>query len=132
MKPKVVICGSFRRDSAGLAKIFRELEATGCRILSPFSLDFADNQQMFVRTSTEADFSVADIEAYHLRAIRDADFIWLHAPAGYIGASAAFELGYALAWRKPVLARELPADEMLRTQVLISSSVFEALELLGL
>jgi len=128
MRSKVVICGSYHRDPAELAKIFRELEATGCRVLSPISLGFADPKSLFVRTATEYGTPMADIEAYHLRTIRDADFVWLHVPKGYVGMSAAFEIGYAAAWRKPIFCRELPEDEMLRTQVLLVGSVFEALE----
>jgi nucleoside 2-deoxyribosyltransferase len=128
MKPKVVLCGSYHRRPDFLRRIFRELETTGCRVLSPISLDFTDHSQPVVRTGTEYDLSINDLERFHLRALRDADFVWLHAPEGHVGISAAYELGYASALNKPVFSFISPADEMLATRVLVVRSVFEALE----
>lgn len=127
MHPRVVICGSYHRNPAGLRRLFRELEATGCRILSPLSLDF-DASKAVVRADSEADFTVEELEKYHLRAIREADFIMLHAPEGYVGLSAAFELGYAAASGKPVFCKQPPTDDMLASQVRQVGSVFESLE----
>ncbi len=129
MRPRVVLCGSYHRDPAGLKRLFRELEATGCRILSPISVDFADNSLPVVRTSNEDDLDIRDLERFHIRALRDADFIWVYNPAGHIGISTAYELGYANALKKPVFCFEQPADEMLATRVTIVQSVFEALEI---
>ena len=128
MKPKVVLCGSYHRRPDYLRRIFRELEATGCRVLSPISLSFTDTSEPVVRTSSEYDLSISDLERFHLRALRDADFVWLHAPDGHVGVSAAYELGYASALQKPVFCFTAPADEMLATRVQIVCSVFEALE----
>ncbi len=128
---KVVISGSYHKDSEGLARSFRELETTGCRILSPLSLNFTNLDTAVVKSSQETDFSTAELEKFHLRAIRDADFIWLHAPAGYVGTSGSFELGYATALGKPVFSNFKLEDAMLQTQVRCVVSVFEALEQLG-
>lgn len=128
MRPKAVICGSYRRDPAGLKRLFRELETTGCRILSPLSLDFADVRPEVVRLNSEQDFSAAELEKYHLRAIAEADLIWLHAPDGYVGLSGAYELGYAAALGKKIFCNQPLADEMLASQVILTSSVFESLE----
>ncbi len=128
MRPKVVICGSYHRDPEGLRRIFRELEATGCRILSPISIDFTDTETEVVRAGSERDFSIYELEKYHLRAIIETDFVWLHVPNGHIGLSGAYEIGYAKALSKPIFCRELPRDEMLASQVLQVSSAYEALE----
>src|SRR2546430_4659188 len=128
MKPKVVLCGSYHLRIDVLRRIFRELETTGCRILSPFSLDFTDTAAAVVRTPNDYDLDIADLERYHLRALRDADFVWLHAPDGHVGVSAAYELGYANALQKPVFCLGALADEMLATRVQMVGSVFEALE----
>lgn len=130
MRPRVVICGSFHRDPSGLKRLFRELEATGCRVLSPISLDF--DRSNFARTISESELSAQEIERFHLRTLRDADFVMLHAPNGYVGTSAAYELGYASALAKPIFAFQTPTDEMLATRVHLVGSVFEALDQLQL
>lgn len=112
----------------GLKRLFRELEICGCRILSPISLEFADITESVVQTKTEFDLSIDELEKYHLRTMRDADFIWLHAPEGYVGTSAAYEIGYANALRKQVFTFTRLQDEMLRTRVVQASSVYDGLE----
>jgi len=129
MRPRVVICGSFRRDAAGLRRVFQELEATGCRILSPISIDFADPAVSFVKTDGENDITANELERFHLRALRDADFVWLHAPDGHVGTSAAYELGFAACLRNPVFSFDTPADEMLASQIHNAASVFAALQI---
>ena len=124
----VVICGSYHRDSEGLARVFRELESHSCRILSPISLDFEDTARPIVKAVAEQDLSMHELETFHLRAMRDADFIWLHDPLGHVGISGSYELGYANALGKPVFCKEIPRDEMLQTRVRVVHSVFEALE----
>lgn len=128
MRPKVVICGSFHRDPTGLARAYRELEATGCRILSPLSVNFTDASVPVVRTRHENDFSIQELEKFHLRAINESDLVWLHAPEGYVGLSASFEIGYAVAIGKPVFSSFVLTDEMLHSQITIVASVFESLE----
>jgi nucleoside 2-deoxyribosyltransferase len=132
VRPRVVLCGSFHRKPDDLRRLFRELEATGCRVLSPLTIDFADSAKAFVTTTSETDISASDIERFHLRAMRDADFVMLHAPDGHVGLSASYELGFASALGKPVFAVATPIDEMLATRVRTVSSVFEALDQLQL
>lgn len=132
MRPRVVICGSYHRDLIGLKRIFRELEATGCRILSPLSVDFEDTSREVVRLSSETTFSIRELEKFHLRAIEEADFVWLHAPKGYIGLSASYELGFSIAKNKPVFCFQDVNDEMLATQISRTTSVYAALETISL
>jgi hypothetical protein len=127
-QPKVVICGSFRKDPSGLGRLFRELETNGCRVLSPLTLDFTDTSSGFVTAKNDESFSVKELERFHLRAIREADFIMLHAPEGYAGISASFELGYATALGIPIYSKEVVSDAMLQTQLQTASSVFEVLD----
>lgn len=124
---KVVICGSFRRDSYGLRRVFTQLEECGVRILAPLSLNFIDTAPEIVRTDTDENLDIATLELLHLRAIRDSDFVWLHAPDGYIGLSGSFEVGYCRAKGIPVFSYKLPKDEMLQTQVTVVDSVYAAL-----
>lgn len=127
MRPRVVICGSYHRDISGLQRLYRELEATGARILSPLSFNFNPSENI-VKSINEADFSADELEKFHLRAIKEADFVWFHAPEGYVGISGAFELGYAHAIVKPVFGYVLPRDEMLQSRITIVNSAFEAIE----
>lgn len=125
---KVVICGSYHTDSEGLKRIFRELESHGCRILSPISLDFTSTSEAVVKTAHEDELSIDELEKFHLRALRDADIVWLHTPSGHVGVSGSFELGFATALNIPVFSTEGPRDEMLQTRVTVVDSVFSALD----
>ncbi len=127
-RPKVVICGSFRKDPAGLARLFRELETNGCRVLSPLTLDFTDTESEFVTANHDESFSTRELERFHLRAIREADFVILHAPEGYVGTSTSFELGYSTALNIPIFSKTKVTDQMLRTQIKTNGSVFEILD----
>lgn len=127
-RPKVTICGSFKKDTAVLADLFLELEATNCRVLSPLSLHFADPTADFVALPSESDLSIKEIEKFHLRAIAESDFIWLHDPDGYVGISGSFELGYAYAKGKPIFSNDLPNDVTLQQFVSVVPSVFTALK----
>lgn len=119
-----VLCGSFHRDPSGLCADFEDLSAR-FNVLSPRSLDFVDPKASFVRLADEMHQSSADIEAGHLEAMRSADLVWLHAPDGYVGRSAAMELGYASAFGIPVFTTEAPSDEALREIVTLVAGVDE-------
>ena len=124
-KPRrAVLSGSYSRDPAWLARAYDELITTGCQVLSPHSIDF--DSEAFARTNAEASMSPLELENYHLLCIRQADFVWLHAPDGHVGISTAFEIGYALAMNRPIFSRTMPTDIMLRGYVQLVPSVFEA------
>lgn len=124
---KAVICGSFRQDHQGLRRLLDQLEVCGVRVLAPLSIDFFDTASEVVRTQTDEDMDIAMLETLHLRAIREADFVWLHAPGDYIGLSGSFEVGYCKAKRIPVFSYDLPVDEMLQSQVTQVDSIYCAL-----
>lgn len=108
--PTAVLCGSFRRDRHGLVAAYEALSQAECRVLSPLSLDFVDEVDGFVLAGGDQDEPIAAIEERHLRAIRGSDFVWLHCPDGYVGASAALEIGVAHSLDVPVFAAEAPSD----------------------
>ena len=130
-RPRVVLSGSFHRDSKALRKLFKELETNGCRILAPLSIDFINTNDEFIRAGSDVDYSVEELERAHLRAIKEADLVWLHAPDGYVGLSAAFELGVAYQLGKPLFSHQKPQDPWLGQIVNQINSVFEALYLLS-
>jgi NTP pyrophosphatase (non-canonical NTP hydrolase) len=92
---------------------FLQLKASGCEILSPRDVQFVAEVDGFVLAEHELDMPPDAIELRHLEYLRQADFVWLHAPEGYVGASAAMELGIASELGLPVYARTAPADPIL-------------------
>lgn len=106
----VALCGSFRRDMDGLRSDFESLVEMGCRVLSPTALDWTVERDGFVFSAGEEAEDPRDIEQKHLTAMREAHFVWLHTPAGYVGRSAAMEMGYAYALGLPIFTRTLPED----------------------
>lgn len=128
--PRAVLCGSYTRDRDGLFRIYDELVVTGCQVLSPRRMQF-DNAA-FVRDIAEQGISPQAIEACHLSAICQADFVMLHAPDGYVGLSAAMEIGFATAQKCPVFSCTAPQDIVLRGLVKVVPSVYDVLCVVGL
>jgi hypothetical protein len=124
---KATLSGSFHRDPEGLARRYEELVRTQCQVLSPRSLTFEDSSATFVRHKVEQD-PVKIVEDHHLQAIALSDFLWVHAPKGYIGLSAALEIGYATAKGIAVFSSDDVADETLKQYVRIVPSVYAAIE----
>ena len=128
--PRAVLCGSYKRDREGLFRAYDELVVTGCQVLSPQRMQFDD--EAFVRDTAEQGISSRAIEAYHLLAICKADFVMIHAPDGYVGLSAAMEIGFATAQKCPVFSRTAPQDIALRGLVKVVPSVYDVLCAVGL
>jgi len=84
-----------------------------------------------VRDRAEHNTSEFDLEKHHLLSIGQSDFLWVHAPNGYTGISAALEIGYAVAHSIPIFSSEPLEDLTLRLFVKEASSVFRAIEFLG-
>ncbi|HZN13648.1 MAG TPA: MazG nucleotide pyrophosphohydrolase domain-containing protein [Acidimicrobiales bacterium] len=114
----VAICGSFHQDAEGLRVAISSLKRR-FDVLSPSGLDFVDPAAQFVRLPAEVRESEHDIEERHLEAMREADLVWLHAPDGYVGTSAAMELGVAAALGIPVFATAAPGDVALVSRVVV-------------
>jgi nucleoside 2-deoxyribosyltransferase len=121
---RVVLCGSFRKDKVGIERAYDELIQTGCMVVSPHRIVFDDHA--YARDDAEQHLTVKTIEDHHLMSIQQADFVWLHAPDGYVGNSASFEIGYAVARGIPVFSKARIADEMLSQFVVHCGSVYEA------
>jgi NTP pyrophosphatase (non-canonical NTP hydrolase) len=111
--PRVVICGSFRRGLKGLRADFEALRQAGCDILSPIDVTFVAERDGFAFAAHEVGEDPNALEERHLEALRVADFVWLHCPEGYVGPSAALELGVAHSLGTPVYCRSKPADPIL-------------------
>ncbi len=115
-KLSVVLCGSFRHSPEELARVYASLTQR-YTVLSPQSLEFVDAAAEFVRLPHELEAPVHQVEQQHLDAIARADFVWLFAPQGYVGRSAAMEIGWSEALGVPVYCDETLDDEMLQSFV---------------
>ena len=100
----VVLSGSFRKDEAGLRLAYEALVDAGCRVLSPDNVNPVRDHDGFVYMDGETRHTPEALESKHLDAIQRARFVWLHAPDGYVGPSAALEVGYAAACGVPVIS----------------------------
>jgi len=125
--PRVVICGTFHRELEVLEQDFQALVAAGCEVLSPIDVAFVDEVDGFVLGEHELDQDPHAVESRHLSALEHADLVWLHAPDGYVGSSAAMELGVAHTLGVAVFGRELPRDVTLRQFAEAVGSIEEAL-----
>ena len=127
---RCVLSGSFHKNREDLQSIYNELVTCGCQVLSPHRLDFYETNTLFVRDTAEVDLTEEVIENHHLTAIKQSDFLWLHAPDGYIGLSTAFEIGYAVANKIPIFSAVEIDELVFKPFVKISVSVYKALEFL--
>jgi NTP pyrophosphatase (non-canonical NTP hydrolase) len=110
----------------GLRSDFDELKAAGCEILSPSSVDFVAEADGFVLAERDRGRPPEAIEREHLAALEHADFVWLHAPAGYLGPSGALEVGVAHTLGIPIMARHAPSEVPFQQFVIQVSGPHEA------
>jgi NTP pyrophosphatase (non-canonical NTP hydrolase) len=123
----VVLSGTYRKDFQGLRRAYEELIDLGCEVLSPLNVSAVKEVDGFVYMKGEEAVSPESIEARHLNAILAAQFVWLHAPNGYVGPTAALEVGFAKACGIPVYCQEKPADPALHHLVATVDSLSSVL-----
>ena len=111
------LAGSFHRHGAELSDALGELRDSGVLVLSPRDLTIAGADGPFLYTAGDRATSVKGIEDDHLAAICKAGFLWLVCPDGYVGTSAALEIGFAVGRGVPVLSRTRPSDITIREYV---------------
>lgn len=118
----VVLCGTYRKDVEGLRRSFEQLKDLGFNILSPSNLNITQEKNGFVYMQGEELQTPDRLELKHLDAIERARLVWLHAPDGYVGPTAALELGFARASGIPIFATSEPAEEAFSTFVSVVES----------
>lgn len=119
---EVVLSGSYRKAFEALKATYEEFRDLGCTILSPANVSIVREEHGFVYMQGEETQTPEGIEDRHLKAIQRANFVWLHAPEGYVGPTAALEVGYANAVGVPVYAQQQPTDAILRSFVRVVDS----------
>ena len=113
-KIKVVISGSFRKHYKGILNKIKEFEDVGMTVLSPESSRPVNPGDEFIVLETDETTDPKILEQKHLNAIYNADCLYIFNPDGYIGASTAMELGWAIALGKPVYIKEEIRDSTLK------------------
>jgi len=125
---QVVLSGSYRKDFEALRATYEELLDLGCKVLSPSNVTAVRETDGFVFMKGEESQSPDAIEGRHLDAIQRANFVWLHAPEGYIGPTASLEIGFAKAIGVPVFAKNPVRDPAMHSFVEVMPSPAAAIE----
>ena len=125
---RVTVSGSFRRHMPAIMEAVADFKELGAVVLSPEDPRIVDAVGEFVFLASDRHRSIRLTEDRHLDAIRHSDFVWLVCPDGYIGPSAALEIGFAIAHGVPILSDHLPGDLTHRHYVDIVGSVREAMQ----
>jgi NTP pyrophosphatase (non-canonical NTP hydrolase) len=119
---EIVLSGTYRKDVENLKRAYEEFKDLGCTILSPTNVSVVSEVNGFVYMKGEETEAPDKIEGRHLAAIQKANFVWLHAPDGYVGPTAALEVGFANAVGVPVFAQQAPKDKVLQSFVRLVDS----------
>ncbi|MGH9199650.1 MAG: hypothetical protein ACRD2A_00245 [Vicinamibacterales bacterium] len=119
----VTVSGSFHRFMLEIERVVQEFTARGVRILSPAHPKVVDHLGEFLFVASDRVRSIRLVQDRHLTSIAESDFVWLVSPDGYVGQSAAMEIGFAVARGIPVLSTVLPTDLTLRRYITKVSSI---------
>lgn len=111
--PSVVVLGSFRKHLDEIMEAARAFEADGFKVLSPPQGKARNPEAEFVLLEEDGDAGPREVADRVMAEIDRADAVYFVCPGGYMGPSAAFELGYCVARRKPVFVSERPTDALL-------------------
>lgn len=118
------VSGSFHRHMEAITSAVHELASLRVRVLSPADPRVVAAQGEFLFVASDRVRSVRLVQDRHLESIRAADFLWLICPDGYVGQSAAMEIGYAAV---PIFASRPPSDLTMREYVTIVPTLPEAM-----
>jgi hypothetical protein len=116
---KAVISGSFKRHLTQLATQAAALRFHGVEILSPKSFNVVGEEDGFFFMDSDTSRSAKQVQDGHLAAIKQADFLWIVAPDGYVGLSTALEIGTAVAHKVPVYSLKPITDPTISQYVLV-------------
>ena len=98
-------------------------------VLSPKQVEPSREIDGFVYMKGEETETPQHIELKHLEAIQNATFVWLYAPEGYVGLSAALEVGFAHSQGIPVFCQTQLSEPVLSSFVCQIESVPQVIDL---
>jgi hypothetical protein len=120
MRPiQVTVSGSFRRAMGAVQSAVEEFADRGALVLSPADPRVVDQFGDFVYVASDRVRHIRTVQSRHLVAVGASDFLWLVAPEGYVGVSAAMEVGFAASEGIPIFSAEVPSDLTLRQWVTV-------------
>lgn len=122
------VSGSFHRHMGAIGEAVAELRDLGVRVLSPADPRVVGEDGDFLFVASDRVLVPKVVQDRHLRSIASSDFLWLVTPDGYVGSSAAMELGFAVGVGVPVRATHAPEDLTLRQHVRVFSTMRDAVE----
>lgn len=125
------VSGSFHRFMPEIERAVQELSSAGVRVLSPAYPKVVDHIGEFLFVASDRVRSIKLVQDRHLDSIETSDFLWLVCPTGYVGQSAAMELGFAVARQVPVFGSALPSDLTLRQYVWKVDDLHHAIQVAG-
>lgn len=115
---KVTIIGSFRKFYKEICEIYDLFEKEGIITLSPKKSRILDPKKEFVILASDPKRAIIkEIENKVLDSILHSDFVYFLNPKGYVGLTAAFEIGYTKALKKCLYSSEMITDPLLREYV---------------
>lgn len=127
IKRSVTVSGSFHRHLVAIQQAVESFASIGVRVLSPADPRVVDCFGPFIFVASDLRRSIRGVQNRHLDAIRSSCLLWLECPDGYVGSSAALEVGFAIAIGVPVFASAPPDDLTLRQYVSVVSGPRAAL-----
>jgi hypothetical protein len=111
------VSGSFHRFMTEIEHAVGSLSQMGVRVVSPADPRVVDAVGEFLFVASDSVRSIRMVQDRHLDSIAATDFLWLVCPDGYVGQSAAMEIGFAVAANVPIYSTSSPSDLTLRHYV---------------
>ncbi|GBE21994.1 hypothetical protein BMS3Bbin01_01348 [bacterium BMS3Bbin01] len=126
--PRVTVSGSFHRHLPAIEEAVAALRDLGVVVLSPEDPRVVDAEGPFLFVASDRHRAVRLVQDRHLASIAKSDFVWLVCPDGYVGSSAAAEIGFAVAYGVPVFSTHIPADLTLQEYVWVVGDLSQAVK----
>jgi hypothetical protein len=128
-RTRVTICGTFNAGLAAVAHAVDFFSDRGAVVLSPADPTPVEVIDGFLYVASDWHRVPDWVESRHLDATAQADFVWLIAPDGYIGVSAAVEVTHAFHHGTPVYTVDTVWEPAVKRMVRRVPSAQAALDL---
>ncbi len=123
------VSGSFRRFLTEVQEAVYALTDHGVHVLSPADPRVVDQVGDFLFVASDRLRTIKPVQNRHLAAIAASDLLWLVATDGYVGQSAAMEIGFAAAVGTPIYGLDAPSDLTLKEYVQVVPGIADAIRL---